>query len=210
MGQIINKLCCQHCGEENPNFFQFGSIDMINPQAKMMNPIMNQNYEWLPKLAIGFYIHCSKCKKHTVIIPNNYAHKEYDNNIPEPIIFSPIFQQPEYSATSYIMYANGELDQIVTSNTGTVISLITRRVVQKDGTWREIDRNLYEMCLSKGFKEVSNEIESSSSQPVDTNYGTASSTVYKPMEQYDGAATKTNVSSLPKHEYSTNNGDAKK
>lgn len=40
--------------------------------------------------------------------------------------------------------------------------------------------------------EVSNEIESSSSQPVNANYGTASSTVYKPMEQYDGAATKTN------------------
>lgn len=210
MGQPINKLCCQHCGEENPNFFEFGSLDMINPQARMMNPIMNQNYEWLPKTTIGFYIHCSKCKKHTVIIPNSYSHKEYDNNIPEHIIFTPVFQQPEYSATSYIMYANGELDQIVTSNTGTVISLITRRVVQKDGTWREIDRNLYEMCLSKGFKEVSNEIESSSSQPVDANYGEPSPTVYKPMEQYDGATKKSNVSSIPKHEPTTDNGNVTK
>lgn len=210
MGQVINKLCCQHCGEENPNFFQFGSIDMINPQAKMMNPIMNQNYEWLPKLSIGFYIYCSKCKKHTVIIPNNYTHKEYDNNIPEHIIFSPIFQQPEYSATAYIMYNNGELDQVVTSNTGTIISLITRRVVQKDGSWREIDKNLYDLCLSKNFKEVSNEIESITSKPIDTSDGATSPAIYQQMEQHDGSTTTTNVSTLPKYEPTTNNGSIKK
>lgn len=210
MGQVIDKLCCQHCGEENPNFFQFGSIDMINPQAKMMNPVMNQNYEWLPKLSVGFYIYCSKCKKHTVIIPNNYNHKEYDNNIPEQIVFSPIFQQPEYSATAYIMYSNGELDQVVTSNTGTIISLITRKVVQKDGTWREIDKNLYELCLSKGFKEVSNEIESTANQPNNTNNGFSSPTIYQPMEQHDRTATEPNVSTLPKHATTTNNGNVTK
>lgn len=160
----INKLCCQHCGEENPNYFKFGSIDLINPQARMMSPMMQQNYEWFPKLPIGFYFECSKCGKHTVIIPNNYEHREYDNTIPSQIIYVPEFKQPEYSATKYILRDDGLLDQIVTTNNGELISLITRMPINVSIMWREIDKFTYETCLKNGFKEVSLNVR----QQIDT------------------------------------------
>lgn len=210
MGQPINKICCQHCGEENPNFFQFGSIDVINPQARMMNAMMTQNYEWLPKTPIGFFFLCSKCKKHTIIIPNNYDHKEYDNNIPAPIVFTPVFQQPEYSATSYIMYNNGNLDQVVTSGAGVIISLITRQIVPKDGSWREIDKNLYDLCLSKGFKEASNENQSTNGSTAHANDGVASPAIYQPMEQHERPAATTNASAVSTNVPATNDATVKK
>lgn len=205
MGLAINKLCCMHCGEENPNYFQFGSMDIINPQAKMMNNMMGNSYEWTPKIPAGFYFYCSKCKKHTVILPDKYSHRELDNTIPQQIIFSPVYQEPEISATSYILYNSGMLDQIVTTKSGTLMSLITRQPIVNDGSWREIDKGMYELCLSRGFQEVRNETKSTTNQSIGSDNGTTGEPIYKPMEQYVGATTTTNVSPISTNDSTTNN-----
>ena len=209
MGLPINKLCCPHCLEENPNYFKFGTLDAINQQYKFMS-IPGNNYEFIPKKSIGFYFWCSKCKKHTVIIPDNYEHKEFSSDIPYQIIYTPTFQEPEVSATSYIMYNNGLLDQIVTVKSGAIMSLITRQPVINDGSWREIDKAMYDICISKGFQEVSNnENKSTNDATNNANDGAASSTVYKSMEQYVGATTTTNVSPISTNDSTTNNATIK-
>lgn len=148
------KLECVHCHESNLNYFQFGCLDSINPQAKM-NPMISGNYEWTPKVPIGFYFKCSKCGKDTVIIPDNFNHREYSKDIPEHIIIRPVFEQPEFSITHYIMYdATGILDQVVITQNNMIVSLNTKQPVIDDGTWHEITLTMFNMFKSRGFKEV--------------------------------------------------------
>lgn len=148
------KLECVHCHESNLNYFQFGCLDSINPQAKM-NPMISGNYEWTPKVPIGFYFKCSKCGKDTVIIPDNFNHREYSKDIPEHIIIRPVFEQPEFSITHYIMYdATGILDQVVITQHNMIVSLNTKQPVIDDGTWHEITATMFNMFKSRGFKEV--------------------------------------------------------
>lgn len=156
MGLSINKLVCQHCSEENPNYFKFGSMDIINPQSRMLNNFIGQNYEFIPKVSVGFYFECAKCGKHTIIIPNNYDHREMNMTIPQQIIFSPTFQQPEFSAIIYVITGEGLLDQIVKTNDNKTISLLTKQEMMNDGKWKIIDKDIYNICLNQGFKEVSN------------------------------------------------------
>ena len=156
MGLPINKLVCQHCGEEDCNYFKFGSVDIINPQSRMLNSFIGQNYEFIPKSPVGFYFECAKCGKHTVIIPNTYDHREMNMSIPQQIIYSPIFQQPQYSAVIYIITGNGLLDQIVKTNNNKMLSLLTKQEVLNNGKWKIIDKDIYNICLNQGFKEVSN------------------------------------------------------
>lgn len=164
MGQ---KLECVHCHETNIDFFQFGCLDTISPQAKM-NPMFNGNYEWLPKIPIGFYFKCGKCGKDTVVIPNNYDHREYSQDIPDKIIIRPIFQQPEFSITHYIMYdATGLLDQVVLTQNQTIISLNTKQIVIDDGSWHEITPTMFNMFKSKGFEEVGLNVKSTTNDNVD-------------------------------------------
>lgn len=192
MGLPINKLCCQHCGEENPNFFKFGSIDMINQQARMLNNVVNQNYEFTPKYSVGFFFECAKCGKHTVIIPDSYSYREMNNFIPQQIIYSPTFKQPEFSATSYIIVGSGLLDKVVKTNEGKTVSLITRQEVMNDGTWKFIDKDIYNICLAQGFKEVSNVQSATINGNVGTNFTTEpNKSIYSEVAINDTTGTAT-------------------
>lgn len=156
----IEKFGCPHCGNDNINEFVFNSVDFMNPQNKQ-NPILNgYSYEWKPKIPIGFHFKCSKCGKDTFIIPENgkYGTIEWGEDIPQQVIFTPVYKQPEFSATTFIMYneerKGGYLDQVVTTNQNTILSLITREVITEDGSWKIIDKKMYNLLKSKGFKEV--------------------------------------------------------
>ena len=154
------KLECSNCHETNLNYFKFGSLDTISPQAKM-NPMFGNNYEWIPKIPIGFYFKCSKCGKDTVVIPDNFGHREYSQEIPEQNIIRPMFTQPEFSITHYIMYdATGLLDQVVLTQNNTIVSLNTRQVIINDGSWHEITPTMFAMFKSKGFEEVGIDVQS--------------------------------------------------
>ena len=160
MGNKIEKMACPHCGNDHINEMIFSSVDYINPQHKQ-NPIMSgYSYEWKPKIPIGFHFKCSKCNKDTFIIFENgkYGSTEWGEDIPQQVIFTPIFKQPEFSATSYVMYneekKGGYLDQVVVTNQNTILSLITRETIIDDGSWKVIDKKMYELLKSKGFREV--------------------------------------------------------
>lgn len=154
------KLECSNCHETNLNYFKFGSLDTISPQAKM-NSMFGNNYEWIPKIPIGFYFKCSKCGKDTVVIPNEFDHREYSQEIPEQNIIRPTFQQPEFSITHYIMYdATGLLDQVVLTQNNTIVSLNTRQIVINDGSWHEITPTMFTMFKSRGFEEVGANVQS--------------------------------------------------
>ena len=165
MEQILE---CSHCHETNINYFQFGSLDSVRPQDRM-NPMFT--YEWMPKVPIGFYFKCAKCGKDTVVIPSNYGHREYSQDIPEQIIVRPVFQQPEFSITHYIMYdATGLLDQVVVTQNNTIISLNSKQEVINDGSWHEIPATMFNICKSKGFEEVGLNV-----QPTNDNVNVESS-----------------------------------
>lgn len=156
----IEKMACPHCGNDNINEMIFNSVDYMNPQNKQ-NPILNgYSYEWKPKIPIGFHFKCSKCGKDTFIIPENgkYGTIEWGEDIPQQVIFTPVYKQPEFSATTFIMHneeiKGGHLDQVVTTNQNTILSLITREVITEDGSWKVIDKKMYELLKSKGIKEV--------------------------------------------------------
>lgn len=163
MGNKINKMACPHCGNDNINEMMFDSVDYINPQNKQ-NPFFNgYSYEWKPKIPIGFHFKCSKCGKDTFIIPENgkYGSIEWGDDIPIQTIFTPVFEQPKFSATTYIMYNEekngGYLDQVVVTNQNLILSLLTRETLIDNGTWKIIDKKMYDLLKSKGFKEVGNE-----------------------------------------------------
>ena len=184
------KLECVHCHESNINYFQFGCLDSVSPQAKM-NPMIQGNYEWLPKIPIGFYFKCSKCGKDTVIIPDSYSHREYTKDIPEHIIVRPVFEQPKFSITHYIMYdATGILDQVVIVQNNTIVSLNTKQQVIDDGSWHEITPTMFNMFKSRGFKEVGEYEQFNDNVHARTNIGAGQlETVSREMVVNDTSTT---------------------
>ena len=163
MGNKIEKMACPHCGNDNINEMLFNSVDYIDPRHKQ-NPMLNgYSYEWKPKTPIGFHFKCSKCGKDTFIIfeSGKYGNIEWGEDIPQQIIFTPVFKQPEFSATTYIMHKDmkngGFLDQIVVTNQNFILSLITREIVQDDGTWDKISEQTYFNLKAQGIKEVGHE-----------------------------------------------------
>lgn len=160
MGNKIEKMACPYCGNDNINEMIFDSIDYVDPRHKQNPMLGGYTYEWKPKIPIGFHFKCTKCNKDTFIIPENgaFGNIEWGEDIPAQTIFTPVFKQPEYSATTYIMYNGvrngGYLDQVVVTNKNTILSLITRETVVDDGTWKIIDEKMYKILKSQGIKEV--------------------------------------------------------
>lgn len=152
MSNAINTLSCQHCGNNNPNFMSFGSIDFVKPEYENNYMFINI-YEATPKLAVGFYFSCGKCGKDTVIIPTSFGQRKYSSAIPQQIIYTSTFNKVVFA-----IYNSGlntrKLDQLILDSQGIYTSPLTDQKVVSDGSWRNLDSQMYNLLLTQGVKEV--------------------------------------------------------
>jgi hypothetical protein len=152
MSNAINTLSCQHCGNNNPNFMSFGSIDFVKPEYENNYMFIN-NYEATPKLAVGFYFSCGKCGKDTVIIPTSFGQRKYSSAIPQQIIYTPAFNKVVFAIYNSGLNT-GKLDQLILDSQGMYTSSLTGQKVVSDGSWRDLDSQMYNLLLAQGVKEV--------------------------------------------------------
>lgn len=212
MGNKIEKMACPHCGNDNINEMLFDTVDYVDPRHKQNPMLSGYSYEWKPKTPIGFHFKCSKCGKDTFIIfeAGKYGNIEWGEDIPQQIIFTPIFKQPEFSATTYIMHKqikhNGFLDQIVVTNQNLILSLITREIIQDDGTWDKLSEETYFNLKMQGIREVGYN-EQSNDEHVNESTRTTSTGNDEKMGGDDTNSEITGNAENTKHEYTGKKSD---
>lgn len=149
---------CKHCENDDMKHFIFHSLETQSDHYKNHPYRQNWDRETTPKVPIGFHLRCGKCGKDTFYVIDNYQPTLWGNDIPQQCLVNVKFEKPAFSAINYILTENGFLDQIVVTANNDKISLITKKQVDDSMKFSVIGKAQYELLLSRGLKEVGDEI----------------------------------------------------